>query len=112
MVAFCALTFWVGFFSVGGVNLLLGPLRLPSGFPVSPAVLRLLGAVFLAVVTAYLIACAFRRTPLRVKGWEIPLPSLRLALAQVALGSLDWYLSAGVLYVLLPPGGGSPSPSF
>jgi phosphatidylglycerol lysyltransferase len=112
VVAFCALTFWVGFFSVWGGNLLLGPLRLPSGFPVSPAVLRLLGAVFLAVVTAYLIACAFRRTPLRVKGWEIPLPSLRLALAQVALGSLDWYLSAGVLYVLLPPGGGLSFPEF
>ncbi len=104
VVAFCALTFWVGFFSVGGVYLLLGPLRLPPGFPVHPGVLRLLGAVFLVVVAAYLFACAFRRTPLRVKEWEIPLPSLRLALAQVTVSSLDWVLSGGVLYVLLPPG--------
>jgi phosphatidylglycerol lysyltransferase len=106
VVAFCALTFWVGFFSVGGGYLLLGSLRLPSGFPVSPVVLRILGAVFLAVVAAYLSACAFRRAPLRMKDWEIPLPSLRIALAQVIIGSLDWILSAGVLYVLLPPGGG------
>jgi phosphatidylglycerol lysyltransferase len=106
VVAFCALTFWVGFFSVGGGCLLLGSLRLPSGFPVSPVVLRILGAVFLAVVTAYLSACALRRTPLRMKNWEIPLPSLRFALAQVIVGSLDWILSAGVLYVLLPPGKG------
>jgi len=112
VVAFCALTFWVGFFSVGGGYLLLGPLRLPSGFPVSPVVLRILGAVFLAVVAAYFLACAFRRTPLRVKDWEIPLPSLRFALAQVTVGSLDWILSAGVLYVLLPPGGGLSFPEF
>jgi phosphatidylglycerol lysyltransferase len=106
VVAFCALTFWVGFFSAGGAYLLLGPFTLPSGFPVSPVVLRLLGAVFLAIVAAYLVACAFRRTPLRLKEWEIPLPSLRLALAQVTVGSLDLILSAGVLYALLPPGGG------
>ncbi len=112
VVVFCALTLWVGLFSVGGAYLLLGPLRLPPGFPVSPVVLRLLGAVFLAVVAAYLVACAFRRTPLRLKEWEIPLPSLRLALAQVTLGSLDWYLSAGVLYALLPPGEGLSFPEF
>jgi len=112
VVVFCALTLWAGLFSVGGAYLLLGPLRLPPGFPVSPVVLRFLGAVFLAVVAAYLVVCAFRRTPLRLKEWEIPLPSLRLALAQVTLGSLDWYLSAGVLYVLLPPGGGLSFPEF
>jgi phosphatidylglycerol lysyltransferase len=112
VVAFCVFTFWVGFFSVGGAYLFLGPLRLPPGFPVSPVALRLLGAVLLAVVAAYLVACAFGRTPLRVKEWEIPLPSLRLALAQVTFGSLDWVLSAGVLYVLLPPGGGLSFPEF
>ena len=112
VVAFCVLTFWVGFFSVGGVYLLLGPLRLPPEFPVSPIALRLIGAVFLGVVATYLAACAFRRTPLRVKEWEISLPSLRLALAQVTIGSLDWVLSAGVLYVLLPRGGNLSFPGF
>ncbi|MGA7105699.1 MAG: bifunctional lysylphosphatidylglycerol flippase/synthetase MprF [Candidatus Deferrimicrobiaceae bacterium] len=112
VVAFCVLTFWVGLFSVGGVYLLLGPLLLPPGFPVSPVVLRILGAVFLAVVAAYLVACAFRRTPFRVKDWEISLPSLRLAMAQVIVSSLDWVLSAGVLYVLLPPGGDLSFPEF
>ena len=105
VVAFGALTFWVGFFSVGGVFFLRGPLLLPAGFPVSPGALRLVGAVLLSVVAAYLFLCAFRRTPLRVKDWEFPLPSLRLALLQVILGSLDWGLAAGVLYALLPPGG-------
>lgn len=112
VVAFCVLTFWVGFFSVAGVYLLLGPLRLPPEFPVSPIALRLIGAVFLGVVAAYLAACAFRRTPLRVKEWEISLPSLRLALTQVTIGSLDWVLSAGVLYVLLPRGGNLSFPGF
>ena len=63
-------------------------------------------------VAAYLVACAFRRTPFRVKDWEISLPSLRLAMAQVIVSSLDWVLSAGVLYVLLPPGGDLSFPEF
>ncbi len=106
VVAFCGLTFWVGFFSTGGLCLLTGPLLLSGGFPISPEVLRLAGAVSLAVVAVYLSVCAFRRKPLRIGGWEIPLPSLRLALAQVVIGLFDWILAAGVLYVLLPAGGG------
>jgi phosphatidylglycerol lysyltransferase len=108
VVAFCALTFWLGLLSAGGGCLLLGPLLFPPDFPVSRTTLRLLGGGFLFVVAAYVSSCAIRRNPLRVKDWEIPLPSLRIALAQVILGSLDWCLSAGVLYVLLPSGGDLP----
>ncbi len=105
MVVFCVLTSWAGMLTIGGFSFLRGPLPLPRGFPVSPGALRLLGAAFVAVIGAYLFACASRRTPLRVKGWEVPFPPLRLALAQMAAGSLDWGFAAAALYVLLPAGG-------
>jgi len=112
VVAFSGLTFWLGFLATGGLLFLAAPGLLPEGFPLSASALRLLGAVFTALLAAYLSACAFRRRPLRLKEWEVPLPSFRLAMTQVVVGSLDWGLSAGVLYVLLPPGVGLSFPAF
>ena len=54
--------------------------------------------------SAYLAASAMRRTPLRLGGLTLPMPSARIAGAQLALSSTDWLLAALALYVLLPAG--------
>jgi phosphatidylglycerol lysyltransferase len=112
VVAFSGLAFWLGFLATGGLLFAASPWLLPEGFPSPAGATRLLGAFFAALVAAYLSACAFRRKPLRLNEWEVPLPSLRLGLTQVVVGSLDWVLSAGVLYVLLPPDAGISFPAF
>ena len=45
-----------------------------------------------------------RRAPLRVRGFELPLPTPTIALGQIAISALDWALAGAVLYALLPPG--------
>ena len=42
--------------------------------------------------------------PSEFRRLELPLPSSRVALAQLAISVLDWTIAATVLYVLLPPG--------
>jgi uncharacterized membrane protein YbhN (UPF0104 family) len=44
-----------------------------------------------------------------VRGTEIHLPSLRLALLQAALGALNWTLMASLIFVLLPAKVGFPT---
>ena len=62
-------------------------------------------------MVAYLAASAMRRTPLRLGGLTLPMPSATIAGAQLALSSTDWLLAALALYVLLPAGA-PPLPSF
>jgi phosphatidylglycerol lysyltransferase len=63
---------------------------------------RTIGALLLAAVLAYLLACAFRRSPVAWRGWQLDLPSTRLAASQVVLSSADLLLASACLFILLP----------
>ena len=102
VVVFCFLTFWLGFITLGGAAFLLEPLPLPHGFYFDLATSRPLGFLFLSLSIVYVALAVRRRKPLMVRGIELPLPGLRLALAQIALSCLDWGLAAAALYALLP----------
>ncbi len=54
------------------------------------------------LVTVYVLAVSFRKKPLIFRNWELRLPSVRLAWAQLLVGSIDWALAGCVLFVLLP----------
>ena len=107
IVVFAGLTFWLGYFFVGGLVFLAEPLPIPDDIkrliklPVDHA--GWLGWVFLAVAAAYVTAIVLRRRPLRLKGWDFHIPSLRITLVQLLLSSADWFLFGSVLYALLPP---------
>jgi phosphatidylglycerol lysyltransferase len=96
-----SLTFWLGLLALGGLSLALDPLSSPPGLP-TPGLIRLVGWLLVAVPVAYLVAAKVRQTPLRLWRFDVPLPSLRLGAAQLALSSVEWTLFAAVLYVLLP----------
>jgi phosphatidylglycerol lysyltransferase len=98
-------TFTVGIVTVCGAALLIEPegtlllLHLPD------VLTRVAGVVLLLTAGSYLVWAA-RRTglPMRIAGWEFPVPSLSLAASQVAVALLDWCVAGLVLFVLLPAG--------
>ncbi len=53
-------------------------------------------------VRANLTACTFVRKPILWREWSLELPSYRLALGHLLLGTLDWMTASAVLFVLLP----------
>jgi len=63
---------------------------------------RPIGAIFITVVLAYFLVAVFQCRPMRIRGWELPVPSVGVSLGQVAVSSLDWLIAAAVCYVLLP----------
>jgi uncharacterized membrane protein YbhN (UPF0104 family) len=96
-------TNWFGYLALAGVVFIALQLPLPAGWHVSAAALHTTGAVLLAVALAYLVACATVR-PGRVWHWRghaVRLPTLRMALVQLAVGVTNWLLIAGVIWVLL-----------
>jgi phosphatidylglycerol lysyltransferase len=98
-----SVTFWLGLFALGGFSLVVAPL---PGARVLPAhrLLTLAGWLLMLVPVAYVVIATFRRRPLRLWRVELPMPSPRIAAAQLVLSSVDWALAGAVLYVLLPPG--------
>jgi phosphatidylglycerol lysyltransferase len=103
IVFFYATTFWLGLLFVGGVSLATSRLPADLDVPAKPAVAAV-GWLLALLVMAYLVATGVRRTPIRISRFELPLPSPKLALTQLAVSACDWVLAGAVLYVLLPDG--------
>lgn len=102
IVAFNGVTYWLGLLATVGLSLLVGgPALVGAALPVPAVAVRSLGIVALAVVAAYLVACARRTEPLRFGSWSIELPRPPIAGAQIALGVVDWVVAAGVLWLLV-----------
>ncbi|WP_431099150.1 lysylphosphatidylglycerol synthase domain-containing protein [Polaromonas aquatica] len=96
------LTNWMGYLLLAGGVFALQPPTLPADWPITTDSLRLIGAVLLAVVVAYLGICGFsRQRTLRLRGHEVVLPSARLAALQLLMGAGNWLIMSGIIFILL-----------
>jgi phosphatidylglycerol lysyltransferase len=100
-------SFWLGPLTLGGLSLALVALPAVNGLP-APAVIRTCGWLLMACPVVYLTAALVRAQPIRIRQLQLPMPSFRLACAQLVVSCVEWALAAGTLYVLLPAG----APSF
>ncbi len=102
IVLFVNVTLLLGFLALAGAVFSVEPLTIPSvlHFPFHST--RPLGILGLVVLSVFLIACAIDKKPVAVKGLSLRLPSVPLAVSQIALIALDLIVAASVLYVLLP----------
>jgi len=103
LIAMLGATFWIGVLSLAGLVFVAAPFRVSPRLHLPVETVWPLGVAFLIGVAAYLALCALRRRPIRLRGWQLPLPSLKLALLQIATSSADLLVASGVFYVLLPP---------
>ncbi len=96
------ITNWLGYLVLAGAVFAIGAVSPPPDWRIGALALRALGAALIAVALAYLAMCAFStRRSFAVRGHEIELPPLRVALLQLVLSCLNWAVIASVIYVLL-----------
>ena len=112
VIAFASLTLWLGALTVCGAALVTGSQAVLATFPLPAVVTRVAGGLMVAVALGYLVLCLLRRRTVTLAGWEIPIPSPRMAGAQLLLGVTDWTLAATVLWILLPAGSHAPFAAF
>jgi uncharacterized membrane protein YbhN (UPF0104 family) len=103
IILFCAATAALGLNTLIGLALLLQAGVAVKMLSLNPAVAIALGTVCLAGTALYLGLAAVMRRPLIMKRWEIAMPPLKLALAQIAVGSINFCFVAAALYQLMPP---------
>ena len=103
--AFVGTTFTVGIITVSGAALLIEPEGTLQLLHLPDVLSRTVGVTLLLISATYIGWSAKRGgTPIRVAGWEFPVPSSTLAVMQIALALIDWCVASLVLYVLLPEG--------
>jgi len=100
-----SVTFWIGLLLLGGVTLAASPLPVVEGSRLSGWVAPA-GWLLMAGSLGYVAASFVRREPLRVRRFSLPVPSPRLATAQLGISVIDWTLAGAVLFVLLPHASG------
>jgi phosphatidylglycerol lysyltransferase len=100
VIGFVAVTFWLGFFLLGGVVSTGWPMSL--GFPSFGISSRVIGLVFLVIFVGYLTLVALGVGPLRLRNFELWVPGPQTTAAQLLLSIVDWLMASLCLYVLLP----------
>jgi glycosyltransferase 2 family protein len=96
------LTNWLGYILLAGLVFWLRPFALPPDWKLDTTGLRILGIALVATALAYLLLCAFaKRRDWTIRGHDISLPSLRFALLQFAMSSLNWLLISATVFTLL-----------
>ncbi|WP_368744756.1 lysylphosphatidylglycerol synthase domain-containing protein [Desertibaculum subflavum] len=101
VIVFCGLTVAVGLMSLGGIGLLLRPEVGAKLTGLSPSALGAMGTGLLALTGGYLLLAATLRQPVAIRGHELRVPELRLALAQVAIGTANFACVAACLHQTL-----------
>ncbi len=101
-VLLCGLPYVLAFGWLLDLALVFGAESLAPLFHISSEWLFAIGCVGLVKDVGYLVFVRLRKAPIRLGGWAVNLPTMRMTLLQIAVGALDILLIASVLYLLLP----------
>ncbi len=102
VLAISMLSNWLGYLLLAGLAFSLRPFALPPDWAIGQSALRLLGVALLVATATYVGLCAFStRRDWTIRGHSLRLPSLRFALLQLGMSSLNWSVMGGIIYVLL-----------
>lgn len=95
-------TNWLGYILLAGALFVSGQIDPPDNWSVNATHLQIIGAVFMALVLAYLAMCAFSsKREFQLRSTTLTLPSVSIALLQLLVACLHWTLMATVIYQFL-----------
>ncbi|MBW2127144.1 MAG: UPF0104 family protein, partial [Deltaproteobacteria bacterium] len=103
VIGFCIMTLWLGFFAMCGVVFLYEPMTLPRALHLPFSSVRPIGALLLALVLLYFLGCSLWRDSLKIKAWNLRLPSAKYFGPQMGLAFVHWAMAGSVVFILLPP---------
>jgi uncharacterized membrane protein YbhN (UPF0104 family) len=101
IILFCGVTVGLGLIILGGAALILRSDLAARIIHTSETVAIGLGCACLSAAAVYLLLSVWLRKPLRVRKWSIEMPPVRLALAQLVIGPVNFAMVAGCLHQTL-----------
>ena len=101
LISMLGLSFWSGVWFLGGIVLILVPLELPEDVNI-PFGTQTMGIILFLLFIGYFVACCVYRKPWPLGKLHLRLPRPGLMTLQTSVASLDLFISATALYLVLP----------
>lgn len=103
IIGFSVLTNWLGYIALAGGLFASGQIDPPGSWELGKTGMQVLGYVFIATIILYLGACGFSpKRKLTLRNFTLTLPGITMAVVQLSLASLHWFLMASVIYQFMP----------
>lgn len=97
IVLFSGVTVGIGMAVLSGIVMIINPKDAATVLRLSEAMVMGIGFACLAVTGVYLILAATVRSPLKIRSWSFEMPTLRIAIAQVVIGTVNFALVSACL---------------
>lgn len=97
IVLFSGVTVGIGMAVLSGIVMIINPKDAATVLRLSEAMVMGIGFACLAVTGVYLILAATVRAPLKIRSWSFEMPTLRIAIAQVVIGTINFALVSACL---------------
>jgi hypothetical protein len=101
VIVFCGATVGFGLVALAGIAILMRPGLAETVLGLSQPVLLTVAGACLAVPAVYVALAWLVRQPLHIFGWSIEMPGVKLAAAQVFIGTLNFAFVAACLHQVL-----------
>jgi uncharacterized membrane protein YbhN (UPF0104 family) len=101
VIIFCGLTVGIGMLTLAGIALSLRPDLAATVLGLTEPMAVAAGALCLVLAALYVPAAAFIRGAVKIRHWRVPMPPLKLALAQIVIGPANYACVAGCLHQML-----------
>lgn len=97
IVLLSGVTVGVGMAVLTGIVMVVNPGDAAAVLGLGEPAVMAIGLACLAVTVAYLALAAFVRTPLKIRAWTFEMPTLKIAIAQVVIGTINFALVSACL---------------
>ncbi|MCJ9754075.1 lysylphosphatidylglycerol synthase domain-containing protein [Neorhizobium sp. BETTINA12A] len=97
IVLLSGVTVGIGMAVLSGIVMVINPKDAAAVLGLSETVIVTIGVACLAATAAYLTLAAFVRTPLKIRAWTFEMPTLKIAIAQVVIGTINFVLVSACL---------------
>ena len=101
LISIVGLTFWSGWWFIGGMVLIWVPIELPADISL-PFGTQTLGVVLISLMVAYSLICFLWRKPWPIGELHLRPPRPGLMFVQASVAAVDLLISATALYLVLP----------
>lgn len=101
IILFCGVTVGLGLITLGGLAMIINPVDAGHLLQIETATTRLFGSLALVLPVAYAALAFFVRGRLRLWRWSFQLPRFSIALAQIAVGTINFIFVSACLHQML-----------
>jgi len=101
IVLLSGVTVGLGLMVLGGFVMVLNPDDTAKILKIGPSAVLLIGIGLLLAAVGYVLLAAFARAPVKIRKWTFKMPTARLAVAQIVIGTINFALVSACLMELM-----------